>query len=207
MTGYRGKTGRHVKKRRTNPYSVFFFLCCVLLAFSVVLNIVAVKRLNESLEQTAEAISVAKQAQTIADQALSRVMYQEWCEAEAGYQNREEEPNEVPSETLTVVATAYCPCVSCCGEWSSQHPSRVGTDYAQRTYSGTIPVEGRTIATDPTVIPTGSRVLIGDHEYIAEDVGGAIKGNHIDIYFDSHQEALEWGRQTVEVIVFENKTQ
>lgn len=47
----------------------------------------------------------------------------------------------------TFRATAYCPCVKCCGIWSEEHPDR-GEDYVQRTSSGTIPQEGRTIAAD-----------------------------------------------------------
>lgn len=105
---------------------------------------------------------------------------------------------------MEVVATAYCPCELCCGVWSAEHPSRIGTDYVQKTASGTVPTAGKTIATDPDVIPTGSKVVIGNKEYIAEDTGGAVTGNHIDIYFDSHDEALQWGRQALEVLVYEN---
>lgn len=105
---------------------------------------------------------------------------------------------------MTVTATAYCPCMKCCGIWSEEHPDREGTGYQQLTSSGAAPIEGRTIATDPSVIPTGSHVLINGHMYVAEDTGGAIKGDHIDIFFDTHQEALGWGRQTLEVTVFEN---
>ncbi len=97
--------------------------------------------------------------------------------------------------------TAYCPCVSCCGEWSAEHSSRVGTDYIQKTASGTIPTAGRTIGVDPTVIPFGTVVVINGHEYVAEDRGGAINGNKIDIFFEDHNEALEFGRQTAEVFI------
>lgn len=97
--------------------------------------------------------------------------------------------------------TAYCPCVKCCGEWSAEHPSRIGTDYIQKTASGTIPEEGRTIGVDPDIIPFGTIVIINGHEYIAEDRGGAVKGNSIDIFFESHEEALNFGRQSAEVFV------
>ena len=40
---------------------------------------------------------------------------------------------------------------------------------------------------------------INGQEYVAEDIGGAIKGNRIDVYFDNHQEALAWGIQHHEV--------
>lgn len=53
-------------------------------------------------------------------------------------------------------------------------------------------IEGHTIAVDPSVIPLGSEVLINGHEYVAEDIGGAVKGNVIDIYSrEPHYESYE----------------
>lgn len=91
--------------------------------------------------------------------------------------------------------TAYCTCVKCCGIWSQEHPSRVGTDYVQKTASRTIPTAGRTVAVDTNLISYGTVIVIDGHEYIAEDTGNAVKGNVIDIYFDSHEDALEYGVQ------------
>ena len=87
--------------------------------------------------------------------------------------------------------TAYCPCEICCGKWSQYG----------LTASGTVPEEGRTIAVDKHVIPLGESVTIDGVEYIAEDTGSAIKGNRIDIFFDDHQTALEFGVQYAEVFV------
>lgn len=98
----------------------------------------------------------------------------------------------------TFTATAYCPCVKCCGIWSAEHPSR-DADYVQRTSSGTIPEEGRTIAADWSVLPEGSEVIIDGHTYIVEDRGRAVKGNSIDIFFESHEAAVEFGVQEVEL--------
>lgn len=58
------------------------------------------------------------------------------------------------------------------------------------------------VAVDPDVIPYGS-ILVDSkgNEYRADDCGGAIKGNHIDIYFSSHEEALNWGRQNIELAI------
>lgn len=71
----------------------------------------------------------------------------------------------------------------------------------ETTATGTAPTAGRTIAVDPSVIPLGSEVIISGHTYIAEDTGGAIKGKRIDIVFNSHEEALNWGRRNVEVFI------
>lgn len=86
------------------------------------------------------------------------------------------------------VITYYCPDSCCCGEYAD------GV-----TASGTIPAEGRTIAADPDVLPMGSTVIIDGHTYTVEDVGGAIKGNRIDIFMNSHEEALKAGVRTAEV--------
>ena len=85
--------------------------------------------------------------------------------------------------------TAYCACVRCCGK----------TDGI--TATGTKATEGRTIAADPKVLPYGTKVIINGHEYTVEDCGGAIYGNRIDIYFDSHEEAVQFGVQMLEVFV------
>ena len=100
---------------------------------------------------------------------------------------------EEPEETLQSLGqfkfTAYCACEKCCGK----------SDGITKT--GTKATEGRTIAVDPNMIPLGSEVIIDGQKYIAEDVGGAIKGNRIDVYFESHQKALEFGVQHKEVFI------
>lgn len=58
----------------------------------------------------------------------------------------------------------------------------------------------KVIAVDPSVIPLGSRVYVeGYGEAIAGDTGGAIKGNKIDVFMPDNQDALNWGRKTVNV--------
>lgn len=52
-------------------------------------------------------------------------------------------------------------------------------------FNGAIAQEGKTIAVDPSVIPYGSIIKINGNEYIAEDCGGAIKGNKIDIFSEN----------------------
>jgi 3D (Asp-Asp-Asp) domain-containing protein len=59
------------------------------------------------------------------------------------------------------------------------------------------------IAVDPAVIPYDSKVYIDGKEYIAHDCGGAIKGKRIDVYFESHQDALAFGVQYENVEVEE----
>ena len=82
--------------------------------------------------------------------------------------------------------TAYCACMKCCGK----------TDGI--TASGVKAKEGVTIAADKS-LPFGTKILINGHEYTVQDRGGAIKGNKIDVFFDSHQAALEFGVQYKEI--------
>lgn len=68
------------------------------------------------------------------------------------------------------------------------------------TATGTMPLEGRTVAVDPNVIPYGTELSInGKDGYIAEDTGGAIKGHRIDVFMTNRKDALQFGRQTVRV--------
>ncbi|MBI5231206.1 MAG: G5 domain-containing protein [Coriobacteriales bacterium] len=60
------------------------------------------------------------------------------------------------------------------------------------------------IATDPDVIPMGTRLYVPGYGYgVAADVGGAIDGNHLDLYFDSFDEMDAWGSRTLTVVVLD----
>ncbi len=71
------------------------------------------------------------------------------------------------------------------------------------TFTGTVPQVGRTIAVDPNVIPLGSRVYIPqfDRVFIAEDTGGKIKGNRIDIYMTDYDTCMEWGFKDIDIYI------
>ncbi len=97
------------------------------------------------------------------------------------------EEKETNTTYGTYIITHYCACTKCCGKSDGI------------TATGTKATANRTIAVDPKVIPLGSEVVIDGQTYIAEDIGGAIKGNRIDIYCDSHQEALNRGKIKREV--------
>jgi 3D (Asp-Asp-Asp) domain-containing protein len=73
-----------------------------------------------------------------------------------------------------------------------------------KTATGTTPHHG-TIAVDPDVIPLGTKMYIPGYGVgVAEDTGGAIKGNIIDLYFDSEQEAIQWGRRNVTIYILKD---
>lgn len=85
--------------------------------------------------------------------------------------------------------TAYCPCFTCSEGW--------GKD----TKSGNIATENHTVAVDTNTLPLGTVLKIDGVEYVAEDVGGGVKGNHIDIYFKSHMVAEKFGAPKKEVFI------
>lgn len=110
-----------------------------------------------------------------------------------------EEPEPQEPEWIEVEATAYCPCEKCCGKWALNRPD--GVVY---TASGAIAQEGVTIAADWSVFPVGTAVFIeGYGTRTVQDKGAAVKGNAIDVYFESHEEALVFGRKIVRVYVKE----
>lgn len=85
-----------------------------------------------------------------------------------------------------------------------RHMSVVATAYSGDgiTSTGTVPRWG-TIAVDPRVIPYGTRVYIPQFgmTFVAEDCGGAIKGNKIDIFMGSSSQAYSWGRRTIDIYI------
>ena len=87
--------------------------------------------------------------------------------------------------------TAYCACKQCCGKSDGI------------TASGVKATEGVTVAADTSILPFGTKIFIDGHEYTVQDRGGAIKGNRIDVYFDTHQEALDFGVQYKEIYILE----
>lgn len=97
--------------------------------------------------------------------------------------------------------TAYCPCKQCCGKWAKCRPiSEQGKEIVY-TASGAVAEPNKTIAVDPSIIPYGTRLLIGGTEYTAQDTGSRVKGNVIDIYFDTHEEAVAFGCKYEDVYI------
>lgn len=107
----------------------------------------------------------------------------------------EEQVEEAPQYELLgdFKITHYCSCPICCGTWGENRPKDANGKEIVYTASGAVAEPGKTIAVDPEVIPLGSAVIINGQEYIAHDVGGAIKGARIDVYCGSHEEALSKG--------------
>ncbi|HCW50592.1 MAG TPA: hypothetical protein DGR79_00760 [Clostridiales bacterium] len=100
---------------------------------------------------------------------------------------------EVPaSSRLVLTATAYGP------ETGS------GTPWAGLCFLG-IPVREGIVAVDPSVIPLGTHLFIEGYGYaVAADIGGAVKGNRVDLFLDlPHEELLRFGMRDLDVLVLE----
>ena len=91
--------------------------------------------------------------------------------------------------------TAYCGCEKCCG---------VNADGI--TASGHKLHQGDKIVAAPKTLRFGTRIFIPGYGLASvQDRGGAIKNNRLDVYFHTHQEALNWGRQKLIVVQFPEK--
>ena len=121
-----------------------------------------------------------------ADEALA---VQQGEETSAGPGHESELPAEGSAEETylgTFETTAYCSCTNC-------SPGN------SLTYAGTVPQANHTISADLNVFPLGTKLKIGDTIYTVEDKGSGVSGNKLDIYFDTHAQALNYGRQYVDV--------
>ena len=112
---------------------------------------------------------------------------------------RDELLHDAPkSRAVVMEVTAYCPCPKCWGRGArgiTASGLHVGAN------------GGKFVAADTTILPFHTKLVIPG--YAANktvevlDRGGAIKGRKLDVFFPTHQQALNWGRRKIEVIVTE----
>jgi len=97
-------------------------------------------------------------------------------------------------QVVRMRVTAYCPCRKCCGEYAdgitaSGHKIQTGDAF---------------VAAD-TSYPFGTEMIVpgynNDQPVKVLDRGGAIRGNRLDVFFHSHQQALKWGVKYLDVKV------
>ncbi|UOE55325.1 LysM peptidoglycan-binding domain-containing protein [Bacillus sp. CMF12] len=101
-----------------------------------------------------------------------------------------EQPAAEEGKSLTVTATAYtASCEGCIGI------TKTGVNLIDNP-------DAKVIAVDPDVIPLGSIVFVEGYGYAtAEDIGGGIKGNEIDVFIPATSDAMQWGRKEVKVTI------
>jgi 3D (Asp-Asp-Asp) domain-containing protein len=102
----------------------------------------------------------------------------------------------VRGRTVRMLVTAYCACTKCCG------PNAQGITASGKPVTHN---QGRFVAADKSILKLGQKLVVpGYHSgrpVEVLDTGSAIKGNRLDVYFPSHQRALEWGRQWLDVTI------
>lgn len=157
--------------------------------------------LMEQLEETTDSKLMTSTANV--EYHFGNLLYIEADDAEA--KSLEEETEEQVEETENTDTykyigkfkfSYYCPCIKCCGKSDGI------------TATGTKATAGRTVAVDPSVIPYGTKLKVVSEDgtvayYVAEDCGGSIKNNRIDIFVNEHQEALNLGINYGEVYIIE----
>ena len=94
----------------------------------------------------------------------------------------------------TMEVTAYCPCEICCGVWAD---GITASGINVKNFNGLL------IAAPPEYKFGTVMDIPGYGIATVQDRGGAIKGNRLDVFFPTHQEALNWGRQTLKVKIIE----
>lgn len=103
---------------------------------------------------------------------------------------RQENVSRGGYRTITMVATGY-----------TDAPEENYPYAGMPSYIG-MPLQRGVVAVDPNVIPMGTKLYVeGYGDAIAADQGGAIKGNRIDLFFNSKSEAYNWGMRTVKVTI------
>ena len=135
--------------------------------------------------ETAQAAGDAATAENTDADTASETSASSDASAEAAIEA--EAPAEIYAGRFTT--TAYCSCRKCC---------RGGKN---RTKSGTVPQAGRTISADLRVFPLGTKLRINGVVYTVEDSGSGIRGNKLDIFFNSHSQALQYGKRSADVYI------
>lgn len=121
------------------------------------------------LAENSSPIAAAKEIWNSADSEKSSL----YKELEVAQRKLKEKNSRVYAGTFRI--TGYCPCRQCSGSWGYS------------TSSGARATEGVTVAADPRVLPEGTRIYIENvGERIVQDVGGAVKGNKIDVFVEEH---------------------
>ena len=164
-------------------------------------NLKSWNNLNTTIIQPNQELSIAGNANaaqkaTAAPVAASKAVAKETPKAAAAPKETPKATQETPSndgeKEFTVSATAYTAnCDGCSGV------TKTGINLNQNP-------DMKVIAVDPSVIKLGTKVHVeGYGDAIAGDIGGAIKGNKIDVFMSSKDAATNWGRKDVKVTILD----
>lgn len=167
---------------------VFFLLCALIgLIFAVTVRIWTITTFAKT-DDLSEENSVSINVSTDEEKSLVEENRGVVAALESALP-KESYVEPVEPDWIEYVVTAYCGCEKCCGKWASIAPLATASGWGAQA--------GVTIAADESY-PFGTRLYLeGLGERVVMDRGSAIVGNHLDLYFDTHEEACEWGMRTV----------
>lgn len=117
---------------------------------------------------------------------------------------QEVEPEPMIQSLGEYTITAYCSCEICCGEWANNRPDGIVYGASMEELQA-----GLSVAASSD-FDFGSVILIDGQEYVVQDrpanwIVDKYEGKIIDVYFDDHQEALEFGKQIKEIYIKEER--
>ena len=131
--------------------------------------------------QNEEEIERTKLSEQIIKEPVNKIVQVQTNVTTRSSTSRESSTTSTTGVTKIFKITAYCSCSKCCGAHASGY-----------TASGTLATANRTVAAS-SQYAFGTKLIINGKEYTVEDRGGAITGDRIDIYMNSHADALAWG--------------
>ena len=140
----------------------------------------------DASEDTTESSSESTSSTVIVEEVEEDVQEGASSESSSSEESSSEESSSASGQGTYLgnfTLTAYCNCAQCCGTAGNL------------TASGTVPAAGRTVAM--AGVPFGTQLMINGNVYTVEDLGTPY--GHVDIYFDSHSDALAFGLQTADV--------
>lgn len=108
-----------------------------------------------------------------------------------------------PEPRVVAYGSRAYPAVAARAGETLRFESTAYTHTGNRTATGIWPYRG-IVAVDPRVIPLGTRMYVEGYGYaVAQDTGGLIKGNIIDVFMDTEEEAIQWGRRMVNIRIID----
>ena len=179
---------------------IFTIIICVLCS----IYIIEYKETERQLLVAENDLKIAQDG--LSEQIDNNILLRE--QLEKAYQTL----NDLKSEEYEFVylgdykLTAYCACAICCEQYALNRPKDENGNPIVYTASGAIAQEGITIGVNPKVIPYGTEVYISGLGWrTAQDTGGGIGMQHIDVYIGSHEAALNSGLTSGDVWVLVKK--
>lgn len=176
---------------RVVPGTPAGLIAIVLIAVICVMGCIYVSGCAEAKGQTGSSNAVAGEAAGSTDLSSDQVDQEQPAQEKAKTSDKEGDK----WQTVSMRVTAYCPCSKCCGEYAD---GQTACGHKIRPGDAFVAADSRyAFGTEMIIAGYGN-----DQPVKVLDRGGAIRGDRLDVFFHSHEEALEWGVQYLDVKVY-----